>query len=119
LREVKSSLSFHDSTTAVLEASVSFLTTCLERGNGAAVIDTNIFRLAQLPWADLFSLLSFEQRDFFGILSSGDGFHARLDGPLTLKERRDQLMKLLQVYRAEKKGITSAERFQPAKRHRW
>jgi hypothetical protein len=98
-------LSYHDNTTAVMEATVAFLNVCLNQGHDAANIDTNIFRRAGLPWADLFRLLSFEQRDFYGVLR-GDGFHARLDGPLTLEERRDQISKLLQVYRAEKISIS-------------
>jgi len=102
LGQVKPSLSYHDNTTAVLEAALEMVNTCLSHGLNAANIDTNIFRQAGLPWADLFGLLSFEQRDFYGVLR-GNGFHARLDGPLTLEERRDQISKLLQVYRESKR----------------
>ena len=83
----------------MLSAAIDFLNVCLDQGRNAADIDPFIFRNAGMGlYSDLFAMLSFERDDYHGILK-GSGFEASLSGPLVLQERRDQLARLLQVYR--------------------
>ncbi len=102
LREVLPHLAYRDNTTHVLEAALQFVITCLCQGKDAANIDSDVFRQAGLPWSDLFSLLSFEQAMYYGVLK-GDDFPARLSESLALQERKKAIEKVLAVYREMKR----------------